>query len=93
MADELNLDKLGKLLSLTSSSNDNEALAAVRLANKMLRESNRSWADVLFNASRFENLAQQHNVLISKYNQLLAAIAAIKFRPARGSYRRRFGRL
>lgn len=36
-------ERLTKLLNLTQSDNDNEALAAVRQANKLLKNKNLSW--------------------------------------------------
>lgn len=39
--------KLVKLLNLTTSEADNEALTALRLANKMIKEDNLTWAQIL----------------------------------------------
>lgn len=39
--------KLAKLLAMTTSSNDNEALAAIRMANKMLSGEKLTWGDIL----------------------------------------------
>ena len=44
---DLDKDRLAKLLSMTESGHDGEALAAIRKANRLLREHNRSWTDVL----------------------------------------------
>jgi hypothetical protein len=43
----LDRDRLAKLLELASSPNDNEALTAVRLAHRMIRNLGASWDDVL----------------------------------------------
>jgi hypothetical protein len=40
-------EKLAKLLALTTSDNDHEALSAMRAANRMLREVGKIWEDVL----------------------------------------------
>lgn len=40
-------DKLLKLLALTGSDNDHEALAAVRAANKMLKANNTTWEKIV----------------------------------------------
>lgn len=40
-------DRLAKLLSMTGSDHDAEALAAIRKANDLLRMHRKSWADVL----------------------------------------------
>jgi hypothetical protein len=44
---ELDKERLAKLLSMTSSDHDAEALAAVRKANELLRLNKKSWSDVL----------------------------------------------
>ncbi len=44
---DLDKDRLAKLLSMTGSDHDAEALAAVRKANEFLRLHRKSWADVL----------------------------------------------
>jgi hypothetical protein len=44
---ELDKDRLAKLLSMTSSEHDAEALAAIRKANDLLRLNRKSWFDVL----------------------------------------------
>lgn len=43
----INRRVLAKLLNLTTSSNDAEALAAMRKANAMVREGKITWGDVL----------------------------------------------
>lgn len=40
-------EKLIKLLQLSQSSNDHEALIAIRKANKLLRDTNQDWAKFL----------------------------------------------
>jgi hypothetical protein len=44
---ELDKERLAKLLSMTGSDHDAEALAAVRKANELLRLNKKSWSDVL----------------------------------------------
>jgi len=39
--------RIAKLLSLTMSDNDNEALSAIRIANRILQENNTTWIEVL----------------------------------------------
>ena len=43
----LDRERLAKLLSMTSSGHDGEALTAIRQANRMLREHGKNWAEVL----------------------------------------------
>ncbi|MBS0541591.1 MAG: hypothetical protein JSR47_22690 [Proteobacteria bacterium] len=44
---DLDKDRLAKLLSMTGSDHDAEALAAIRKANDLLRVHRKSWSDVL----------------------------------------------
>jgi len=44
---ELDKERLAKLLSMTGSDHDAEALAAARKANEFLRQHHKSWRDVL----------------------------------------------
>lgn len=43
----LNIELLIKLLGMTGSSFDGEAIAAMRKANQILKEANMSWADII----------------------------------------------
>lgn len=47
MSDTLNLDKLIKMLKLTATSNDNEALVAIRMANTLLGRFGGDWEALL----------------------------------------------
>jgi hypothetical protein len=47
MSGGVDRDRLTKLMRMTESSADGEALNALRLANKMLREAGLHWGDVL----------------------------------------------
>ena len=44
---ELDKERLAKLLNMTGSDHDAEALAAARKANEFLRQHRKSWRDVL----------------------------------------------
>jgi len=48
---DLDKDRLAKLLSMTGSDHDAEALAAIRKANDLLRLHRKSWPDVLGTAT------------------------------------------
>jgi hypothetical protein len=50
----LDLERLRKLLGMTGSSQDGEALNAMRMANKMLVENKLTWADVIPNRTVHE---------------------------------------
>lgn len=43
----MNTDRFLKLMRLTTSNRDGEALNAIRLANKMLKENNMQWDDII----------------------------------------------
>jgi hypothetical protein len=43
----LDRERLAKLLSMTGSGHDGEALTAIRQANRLLRENGKNWAEVL----------------------------------------------
>lgn len=43
----LDHDRLAKLLALTASPNDNEALAAMRKANEIMKGEDLTWAELL----------------------------------------------
>lgn len=45
--DDLNIQMLIKLLRMTESSHDGEALTAIRMANSMLNRHNANWDDVM----------------------------------------------
>ena len=47
MRDVLRIKKLRKLLNLTTSDNDHEALSSIRVANKLLSDSGLTWCQVL----------------------------------------------
>lgn len=47
MADQADLDRLVRLLGMTGSDSDGEALTAIRMAGKLLAELKLTWADVL----------------------------------------------
>lgn len=77
MAD-LKLDTLIKVLLMTTSDTDGEALAAIRRANSMLKNAATSWDDLLRGkvtvmADPFENISAPHNHASSRPVQKPAA--------------------
>jgi hypothetical protein len=103
MSEDFNKEKLAKLLALTSSSNENEALVAIRKANELLNSSGKKWEDFLNDNSvnelaeikpKFTQLINAYNVLKQNYNILYSQAAALAYRPqASTGYRRRSRRL
>jgi hypothetical protein len=47
---ELDLKKLGRVIAMVDSSRDGEALNALRLADRMLRDAGMRWEDLLSRA-------------------------------------------
>jgi hypothetical protein len=72
MSDE-QIEKLKKILALTTSTNDNEALVVVRKANQMLKDADKTWVDVIGVESaetnnRYLQLSLKHIALANEYN-------------------------
>ena len=49
------MDKIIKLLNLTTSSNDYEALSAIRKANEILKKDNKIWKDVIHSLPKIKS--------------------------------------
>lgn len=99
MKQELKIEQLAKILALTNSTNDNEALAAIRKANFFLSETNTVWAELLETESskKLLDLQHKHNLLLKNFNELVVRyrtlavqVLSAQQRPAvTTSYRRR----
>lgn len=63
--------KLKKILELTNSDNDNEALLAMRHANKILKDEGKTWSDIFHEADFWRH---HYNVTSTKYNELVSWI-------------------
>ena len=103
MNEEFKIEKLVKLLALTSSTNDPEAISAMRKANELLNSSGKSWGEVIEDKSaaeladlkpKFTQLINAYRALEEKYKILYSQAAALAYRPiAQSGYRRRSRRL
>lgn len=62
-------DRLLKILRLTTSPNDHEALAAIRKANEMLSSNDTSWDKLISATDEYNKLVDRYNVLVRKYNR------------------------
>lgn len=72
--------RLVKLLMLTNSDNDNEALSAIRQVNKMLKESNAKDWDGYFKKinKEYNDLVAQYNSLAERFNNLNAQVRNVR---------------
>lgn len=64
-------DRLLKILMLTTSPNDHEALAAIRKANEILSAGKTTWRGLLNAAEEYDKLVDRYNLLVRKYNKTL----------------------
>lgn len=103
MEQNLKTKKLAKLLALTTSANDNEALSAIRKANFLLNEANIEWIDLLGAETprgfvelkyKYNQLNYNFHLLVSKYNLLISQLMAAQISPQYKSWpqRRKFSR-
>lgn len=75
------IDKIQKLLALTTSNNDHEALNAIRAANKIVYLGGKTWEEVLDHRvdktaeDKYNKLVTEYNDLAQKFNVLLLAAA------------------
>jgi hypothetical protein len=69
-------NKLIKLLMLSRSSNDNEALSAIRKANEILNNEKKTWDDVFGEAwyLEYSKLVDKYNTLARQYNSQQAQL-------------------
>jgi len=64
-------EKLLKILKMTTSPNDNEALVAIRKVNEMLKSNNCEWDDIIRQIEKYDALVDKYNELVRKYNRLV----------------------
>jgi hypothetical protein len=68
----LDLKKLGRVIAMVSSSHEGEALTALRLANRMLRDAGMRWEDLLSPAHELEIATEAAAVLLAENTALKA---------------------
>jgi hypothetical protein len=66
------ITKLAKVVAMADSVHDSEALAAVRRANRMLKDADKTWADVLGNPEELKTAKEAAAVLLAENTQLRA---------------------
>lgn len=87
----MSFERIAKLMALTQSENEHEALSALRAVNRALRESNLQWKDVISAAprsssenenykKRFQDLVIRYNTLVDRYNALIEETLVVRYR-------------
>lgn len=74
---QLNLQRLYKLMMLTTSEHDGEALTAIRKANEVIRKRKTSWAKILHADGYTLKQAQFDFILESEYTNAKAKEIAL----------------
>jgi hypothetical protein len=75
---DIDLTLLSKMLGMTGSSGDGEALNAARLANKLVVQSGRSWADFVEAYKQAETATEAASVLLAENTSLKAELAELR---------------
>jgi hypothetical protein len=70
----LDLKKLGRVIAMVSSSHEAEALTALRLADRMLRDARMRWEDLLSPAHELEVATEAAGVLLAENTALKAEL-------------------
>jgi hypothetical protein len=72
---ELDLKKLAQIISMVGSSHDGEAFNALRLADRMIRDSGRIWPDVIKPAEELALVVEAAQVLHRENEELREELA------------------
>jgi hypothetical protein len=75
---ELDLKKLGRVIAMVGSSHEGEALAALRLADRMLRDAGMRWEDLLSPAHELEIATEAFAVLLAEKAALKAELEQLR---------------
>jgi len=71
---ELDLKKLGRVIAMVGSNHEGEALTALRLADRMLRDAGMRWEDLLSPAHELEIATEAAAVLLAENTALKAEL-------------------
>lgn len=67
-------ERLTKLMAMTTSSNDGEALNAMRMANKIIKAAGTSWEELLANGRvSVVNISMQRSGSLDEFYQAMEA--------------------
>jgi hypothetical protein len=75
---KLDLKKLGRVIAMVGSSHDGEALTALRLADRMLRNAEMRWEDLLSPAHELEIATEAVAVLLAENTALKAEVEQLR---------------
>jgi hypothetical protein len=75
---EFNLRKLGRVIAMVGSSHEGEALTALRLADRMLRDAGMRWEDLLSLAHELEVATEAAAVLLAENTALKAELEQLR---------------
>jgi hypothetical protein len=75
---ELDLKKLGRVIAMVGSSHDGEALTALRLADRMLRDAAMRWEDLLSPVHELEIATEAAAVLLAENTALKTELAQLR---------------
>jgi hypothetical protein len=75
---ELDLKKLGRVIAMVGSSHEGKALTALRLANRMLRNAEMRWEDLLSPAHELEIATEAAAVLLAENTALRAELEQLR---------------
>jgi len=67
----MNKERLIKLLNLTSSSNDSEALSSIRKANILIKEDNSNWEEIINISRSLESFIKRQDQEYAVLNMIL----------------------
>jgi hypothetical protein len=75
---ELDLKKLGRVIAMVGSGHEGEALTALRLADRMLRNAEMRWEDLLSPAHETEIATEAAAVLLAENTALRAELVQLR---------------
>jgi hypothetical protein len=75
---ELDLKKLGRVIAMVGSSQEGEALTALRMADRMLRDAGMRWEDLISPAHQLEIATEAAAVLLAENTALKAELEQLR---------------
>lgn len=87
----MDIDKLIKLLNLSQSPNDSEALSAIRKVNKTIKDSGVRWEDLILSSQKHEIISTRDKVddLMKCIDEMSIAEKDMVFRASNALFRKK----